>query len=262
MNDDVKRVQKHYDNDDEENRFVDSRKRIEYINTCKIIDPFIFQGCDLLDCAAGTGAYEDFLLKKGCRRIVASDLSSRNVQLLSNEYSDRIETYVDDVLDLHRHKDKSFDVVLCLGPMYHLRPNLGRRCMNECLRVLKNQGILIIGYMPRHFAFWNLLNNPVYKIPFDEVMYLANNGYLPQKRDGFWGCAYFSTVEEMENMAEEMNCIVIAHSAVDLELGNFFDRVANCSQSQLDNICNYLFEKANDRSVLGSSKHNIIILQK
>lgn len=94
MNSEVQRVQNYYDNDDEENRFTDPRKKIEYINTCKIIEPYIKQGCDLLDCAAGTGAYEDFLLKKGCNRIVASDLSPRNVQILSENYPNGIETYL------------------------------------------------------------------------------------------------------------------------------------------------------------------------
>ena len=62
MNREVQQVQNYYDNDDEENRFTDPRKKIEYINTCRIIEPYIKSGCDLLDCAAGTGAYEDFLL--------------------------------------------------------------------------------------------------------------------------------------------------------------------------------------------------------
>ena len=262
MNSQVKRVQMYYDNDDEENRFLDPRKKIEYINTCKIIKPYIHQGCDLLDCAAGTGAYEEFLLKQGCRRIVASDLSPRNVKILLEKYSNQIEAYVDDALDLSRHTDDTFDVVLCLGPMYHLRPGLNEKCVKECLRVLKKQGILILAYMPRHFPLWNLLNNPVYNILFDEVMYLAEHGYLPGERDGFWGCAYFSTPEEMEVLADKVRCTIVAHSAVDLELGNFFDKVASCSQAQLDVLCDYLYRKSTDKYILGSSKHNILILRK
>lgn len=262
MNSEVRRVQEYYDNDDEENRFIDPRKKIEYINTCRIIEPYINQGCDILDCAAGAGAYEEFLLKHCCKRIVASDLSPRNVKILSEKYSKKIETYVDDVLDLKRHKDSSFDVVLCLGPMYHLRPGLNEKCVKECLRVLKPHGTLILAYMPRHFPLWNLLNNPVYEIPFDEVMYLAEHGYLPGQKGGFWGCAYFSTPEEMEKLADKMNCTIIAHRAVDLELGNFYEKVASCSQDQLDILCDYLYRKSTDKYVLGSSKHNIIILLK
>ena len=146
--------------------------------------------------------------------------------------------------------------------MYHLRPGLNEQCVKECLRVLKKHGLLILAYMPRHFSFWNLLNNPVYSIPFDDVMYLANHGYLPGERGGFWGCAYFSTPEEMESIANKMNCSIVSHRAVDLEVGNFFDKIANFSQTQLDTLCDYLYRKSTDKNVLGSSKHNIIILQK
>lgn len=262
MIDEVKRVREYYENDDEENRFIDPRKRIEYINTCRIIKPYIYNGCDLLDCASGPGAYIDFYLTNGCNRIVASDLSPRNIKILEEKYPNKVEIYVDDALDLKRHADSSFDVVVCLGPMYHLRPGLNAKCIEECLRVLKNDGVLILAYMPRHFAMWNLLNNSVYKIPFDEVMYLAEHGYLPSSRRGFWGCTYFSSPEEMELLARNFNCVILSHCAVDLELGYFYDKLASLSQKQLDVLCDYLYGKSTERFILGASKHNVIILQK
>lgn len=85
MNSELDKVRQYYDGDDEENRFCDPRKKIEYINTCKIIAPYIKPGCELLDCAAGTGAYEEYLLTLGCKRIVASDLSPRNCMWLNTE---------------------------------------------------------------------------------------------------------------------------------------------------------------------------------
>lgn len=119
-----------------------------------------------------------------------------------------------------------------------------------------------MAYMPRHFVFWNLLNNPVYNVPFNEVIFLARNGYLPSSRKGFWGCTYFSSPEEMENLANRVKLHVVEHRAVDLELGNFYDKIGNCSQDELKILCDYLYEKSTDKFILGSSKHNIIILEK
>ena len=264
MNSELDKVRQYYDGDDEENRFCDPRKKIEYINTCKIIAPYIKPGCELLDCAAGTGAYEEYLLTLGCKRIVASDLSPRNVGILSQRCSNypQVEAFVDNALELSRHSNGSFDVVLCLGPMYHLRPELSEKCLLECMRVLKDHGKLIVAYMPRHFVFWNLLNNPVYNVPFNEVIFLARNGYLPSSRKGFWGCTYFSSPEEMENLANRVKLHVVEHRAVDLELGNFYDKIGNCSQDELKILCDYLYEKSTDKFILGSSEHNIIILEK
>jgi len=264
MNEEVLKVKAYYDGDDEENRFLDPRKRVEYVNTCRILAPYIPVGCSVLDCAAGTGAYEEFLLERRCGRIVASDLSDHNVSLLRERYGGQsgVEIYADDALDLSRHEDGSFDRVLCLGPMYHLKPELMEQCLLECLRVLKRDGLGIFAYMPRHFAMWNLLHNPVYQVPFEDVMFLAENGRLPQPRRGFWGCAYFSSPEEMLKMAERAGCQVIDHRGVDLELGNFFDKLAGAPQEELDRLADYLYEHSADPYLLGGSKHNLIVIKK
>lgn len=36
MNSELDKVRQYYDGDDEENRFCDPRKKIEYINTCNV----------------------------------------------------------------------------------------------------------------------------------------------------------------------------------------------------------------------------------
>ncbi len=74
---------------------------------------------------------------------------------------------------------------------------------------------------------WNLLNNPVYKFSFQEVMYLADHGFLPTESQikGFWGCSYFSEPEEMESMVLSLECDICEHVAVDMEMGNFFERM-------------------------------------
>lgn len=264
MNCEVDRVRQYYDCSDEEKRFQDPRKRIEFINTCRILKPYIIKNCKVLDCAAGTGAYEDYLLACNCKHIVASDLSPRNVGVLRKKYAKerRIEIYSDNVLDLSRHKDNTFDIVLCLGPMYHLRPELGRTCLKECIRVLKRDGCVVVAYKTRHFMLWNLLNNPRYNVSFEDLMYLMQHGHLPGNRKGFLGCSYFSSPKEMIEMAEVENCSIIDHRSVDLELGNFYEKEASLTQKELDILSDYLFEKSGDERILGASKNNLIILKK
>ena len=57
-------------------------------------------------------------------------------------------------------------------------------------------------------------------------------------------------------------CQVIDHRGVDLELGNFFDKLAGAPQEELDRLADYLYEHSADPYLLGGSKHNLIVIKK
>ena len=40
-----------------------------------------------------------------------------------------------------------FDIVLCMGAFYHLNQNMRCKAMEQCLRLLKSNGILVISYI-------------------------------------------------------------------------------------------------------------------
>ena len=70
------RVAAYYDADDEEARFIPPYKNLERINTEYLLDRYVSDKSEVLDCAAGTGVYVDFFLKKGAS-VTASDMSHR-----------------------------------------------------------------------------------------------------------------------------------------------------------------------------------------
>jgi SAM-dependent methyltransferase len=60
------------------------------------------------------------------------------------------DIYVLDARDLSVFDDASFDAVLCMGAMYHLKDrNERRKVVSECLRVLKADGLLFSAYINR-----------------------------------------------------------------------------------------------------------------
>ena len=180
MNEYINKIQSYYDNEDEENRLCDPRKRIEYTNTCKYIEKYIQPNSVVLDCAAGTGAYIDFLHTLNCNKLIVSDLSSENTEKIKNVYANipNIEIYQDNAMELTRHDDNKFDFILCLGPMYHLKLRESLVCLKELLRVAKPGCIIMIAYMNRHFMFWNLLNNTHYNICLDDLIFMSENGFF------------------------------------------------------------------------------------
>ena len=70
-----------------------------------------------------------------------------------------IDTAVGDVRDLSEFRDESFDVVLCLGPLYHIGELTQRKkCISECLRVLRRGGILAAAYISKFFVFAHMVS--------------------------------------------------------------------------------------------------------
>ena len=65
-----------------------------------------------------------------------------------------MDTAVLDATDLSIFEDGTFDVVLNMGPFYHLLTEEKRdKCLSECIRVLKKGGLLITAYIPRFSVF-------------------------------------------------------------------------------------------------------------
>ena len=83
-----------YENYKEENRLTtNNARKIEFITTTRVFDEMITSKCKILDCAAGTGIYAFWLADKG-HDVTATDITPRH--------------------------DETFDVVLNMGPFYHL----------------------------------------------------------------------------------------------------------------------------------------------
>jgi ubiquinone/menaquinone biosynthesis C-methylase UbiE len=65
-------------------------------------------------------------------------------------------------IDLHRFKDASFDVVLLMGPLYHLLDTDGRdRAVKETHRVLKQNGLMFATFITRYAPLrWSAKSEP------------------------------------------------------------------------------------------------------
>lgn len=106
-----------YENYKEEDRLTtNNARKIEFITTTRVFDEVIASKSKILDCAAGTGIYSFWLADKG-----------------------------HDVTDMSLFEDETFDIVLNMGPFYHLITEEKReKCFSECLRVLKKEDSLLL----------------------------------------------------------------------------------------------------------------------
>ena len=141
-------VSAYYDAHNEDDRLKSRVGRVEFITSGKYIREYLKPGDKIIEIGAGTGAYSLGLAKEGYD-VTAIELVERNLDILKSKITDDmdIKAYQGNALDLSRFEDESFDIVLLLGPMYHLFTQEDKiKCLGEAKRVAKKGGYLFVAY--------------------------------------------------------------------------------------------------------------------
>ena len=139
-----------YNEYDEDGRLIRDRARnIEYLTTMRYIQKFLKPKAKILEIGAGTGRYSLALAKMGYD-VTAIDLTPKHVEIMKRK-SRRLKNFqcmVADALDLSMFKNNSFDMVLNLGPMYHLFHQKDKnQAIKETLRVAKRGAVCMFAYL-------------------------------------------------------------------------------------------------------------------
>lgn len=123
---------------------------MEFINTKKVLKSYITKDKRVIEIGCG-GGYYGMHFADSCKEYVGVDLSPANVEvfqkLIEENGYEHVKAEVGDATDLCNVKDNSFDIVLCLGPMYHLNPEGRAKCMVECERICKPGGTIAFAFI-------------------------------------------------------------------------------------------------------------------
>ncbi|WP_040949044.1 class I SAM-dependent methyltransferase [Gorillibacterium massiliense] len=117
-----------------------------------ILKRYIKRTDKVLEIGAGSGRYTKDIVAM-CAELTIADISSHQIEFNKSKMRelsliDRIEAYhVLDVLDMSVFEDSSFDCVVCIGGVINYLLDKEKDGIQEILRVLKSDGILIVGSM-------------------------------------------------------------------------------------------------------------------
>ena len=137
-----------YENYDEEGRLLSRHGSVEYLTTMRYIDKYLRPGMRILEVGAATGRYSHTLARRGFR-VDAVELVQHNVDIFNSltQPGEEITIRQGDARDLSAFGDETYDIVLLLGPMYHLFTEEDQRlALSEAIRVLKRGGVLFSAY--------------------------------------------------------------------------------------------------------------------
>lgn len=256
-----------YENYREEDRLsTNNARKIEFLTTVRVLDELLDRKKKILDCAAGAGAYAFYLADKG-HEVAATDITPRHVEIIRETLKSKaydMKTAVLDATDMSMFENESFDVVLNMGPFYHLTEKESRqKCMEESLRVLKKGGLLISAYISRFYVFQHIAMQDAAYLDDRLAKQLVETGVLRHDDEKcFWTDTYYSSAAEMEEMYKYYGLDVVDHFAQDGLTPQFFEKVDKWSEEQFSIWCDYHYSVCRERTILGASNHVVIVGRK
>lgn len=137
-----------YTNYDEEGRLLSKHGSVEYRTTMRYIEKYLRPGMRILEIGAATGRYSHALARRGYA-VDAVELVRHNIDIFNRltQPGEKVTIRQADARDLSFILDEQYDLVLLLGPMYHLFTQEDQHtALKEALRVTKTGGILMAAY--------------------------------------------------------------------------------------------------------------------
>lgn len=172
-----------YSNYDEEGRLLSRHGSVEYLTTMRYIEKYLRPGMRILEIGAATGRYSHALARMGYR-VDAVELVQHNIDIFleKTQPGEHISIRQGNAKDLSFIPDESYDIVLLLGPMYHLFTVVEQRqALLEAIRVTKTGGILFAAYcgndatMVQYCFGRGMLREEKYKKLVDPVTFKASS---------------------------------------------------------------------------------------
>ena len=203
---------------------------VEFFRTKEILLRYIDGGKVIYDIGGGIGMYASWLAKKG-NEVHLIELAENAVEYAkANMMRDcHFTAETGNALKVNR-PDESADVVLLMGPLYHLRQREERlKALQESFRVLKKGGLLIAAGISKYSSMtWALSvygekkNQNLVEFLDDPVFFNMIQGEMttgdhirPKEYPKFIAESYFTTSEEMKNEISEAGFVVEKAIAVE-----------------------------------------------
>lgn len=149
-------LEQYYSSYNEDGRLLSQHGQVEYITTMTYIHKYLEERkvsqepgeIRILEVGAGTGRYSLALAKEGYL-VDAVELTEHNLGILRSKITEQMQITAiqGNALDLSRYEENTFDLVLVLGPLYHLYTREDQlQALREAVRVARSGGYVLGAY--------------------------------------------------------------------------------------------------------------------
>lgn len=273
-------IERFYDEEYDEWDRLD-RHFVEFALTKRYMDEYLAEYMEragkkslkILDIGGGPGRYSLYLAGKG-HQVILLDLSLRNVETAKKKAAEYGITLAGAVkgnaLDLEG-LDTDFDVVLLMGPLYHLIEEKDRKlAVEQTLRHLMAGGLLfssfISAFAPLQECFGYLKD---VNICSGEDDYRTLLGYLKDGRNvedgnaiGGFTTAYFTGIDEAKKLMASFSLKELAFAGAESILACKEREVQELSAENKEAWLEVAYRLSRNEYLLGTSMHFLYIGEK
>lgn len=234
----------------------DKSHRLEFILSIKTIEKYLTPETSVIDVGCGTGNYSIELAPK-CKEVLATDLMPNLIDILQNKikqnHQKNISCLCVNVLNIPKIVHKKYDLILCMGPLYHLdNPKDREVCYQNLKEIASENSVFIFTYLAPLAALSGVLKEKMkFHIFFDAI-----------KNDSFYMKPFFfSDPNVMKNEIESNAFKILEHLPLDPIAGICRNQVNTFSEESYQDIVETLINNNPEPKLLYLSAHNMIVAQ-
>jgi ubiquinone/menaquinone biosynthesis C-methylase UbiE len=237
---------------------------LEKIRSQEIISRYLKnKKLKVLDIGGAAGVYSFWLSEQGhCVDLI--DLTPKHIeQAKEHEIRNGIKlnsAVVGNACNLP-YNDNMYDIVLLMGPMYHILEKDNRiLALSEAKRVLKNKGIIFVAAIARYASMFDafikelVLDKDFYPIMTKDIE--CGKHINTTSNPLYFTDAYFHQPDELKNEIEEAGIMCISILPVE-GIGNCIPKVEERIKNieYLQKLLSAIKKTENEASILGVSSH-------
>jgi len=249
-----------YNRIDEDGRLLKKSRMPEYLNTMKYIEKYLTPDSKILEIGAGTGRYSLALAEKGFD-VTSVELVQHNIDIMKKKIKPehKIEVHEGNACDLSFLKDNTFDIVLLLGPMYHLFNTEDKhKALSEAIRVAKKGAVIYVSYCNNDTSMYKFFYT-------HRVLKYLEEGLI--KEDYHTASAPQQIFElyrksDVDELMKNYNTTRLHYVGVDMLSYLFDDSFDNLSDQEFEEYMKFLSNLCEREDCVGLSIHMLDIFRK
>lgn len=267
----IEEVYEFYNNGAEIGRLERGLGVVEFYRSKEIIEKYLNGSLKIYDVGGGVGKYAEWLAGKGYD-VTLIELAPAAVDYAKEHMTVHYEAEVGDARKLDK-PDKSCDVVLLMGPLYHLMSKEDRMLvLSEANRVLKDNGILIAAGISKYSsATWALsvygtandfIDDDIYMNMIEREMSCGEH-IRPKEYPFFISNAYFHTIDGLRDEIKNSGFDVTESVAVEGCSWIAPDIYGKWQDpDKRERLLKIIRASDHDESMMGISPHFMVIAEK
>lgn len=253
-------VEEYYAQYDEDTRFLRKSRQTEYLTTMRYIQKYLFQGAQILEIGAGTGRYSLALAAQGYS-VDAVELLPKHIALLKQKSKDNsnLRIFKGNAVDLRFLHSNTYDIVLLLGPMYHLFNKADKlNALTEAIRVAKPNGVIFAAYCNNDTTIYNLFVQHQIQA-YAESNRLTQDFHMKPLPELVFS---LSRKAEIDSLMQSFSVRRLHFVGTDMLSEFFGDIIDGFSDAEFELYMQYHFQMCERADCVGMSFHFLDIFQK